>query len=215
VRAANDLFVWFERDILPGYMWCFPLPGGRANIGFGVVRGGEHKMKEMGGLWRDLLERPHIREIIGAVAAPEGTHKAWPIPARVGELPLTAHRTFFVGDAAAACDPMTGEGIGQALQTGMAAAEALISAPTPSAAANCYERSVEKELAVDMRFADTLGNVLGTEFGAEWSLKTAGMTNWTSRNFARWLFEDYPRALLGTPARWTKDMFHKPGAFSA
>ena len=40
------------------------------------------------------------------------------------------------------------------------------------------------------------------------------MTGWTSRNFARWLFEDYPRALLGTPARWTRDMFSKPGAFS-
>ena len=135
-RAAHDLFVWFEPDILPGYMWCFPLPDNRANIGFGVIRGGEHKMKEMGDLWRDLLERPHIREIIGHDAEPEGSHKAWPIPARIGEMPLTAHRTFFVGDATAACDPMTGEGIGQALQTGMAAAEAIIQASSPAAGAD-------------------------------------------------------------------------------
>jgi len=212
-RAATDLFVWFERDIVPGYMWCFPLPNNRANIGFGVIRGGEHKMNEMGALWRDLLQRPHIREIIGADAQPEGTHKAWPIPARIGELPLTAHRTFFVGDATGACDPMTGEGIGQALQTGMAAAEAIIQSATPAAAARFYEAETEKKLAVDMRFAATLGNVLSTEIGAEWTLKTAGMTNWTSRNFARWLFEDYPRAVLGTPRRWTRDMFAQPGAY--
>ena len=212
-RAASDLFVWFEKDILPGYMWCFPLADNRANIAFGVIRGGTHKTNEMGDLWRDLLERPHIREIIGPDAEPEDTHKAWPIPARIGELPLTAHRSFFVGDATGACDPMTGEGIGQALQTGMAAAEAIIAAPNPAAAARAYEWSADKELGVDMRFAATLGTVLGTEFGAEWSLKTAGMTNWTSRNFARWLFEDYPRALLGTPRRWNKDMFRQPGAF--
>lgn len=214
-RAARDLFVWFEPDILPGYMWSFPLPGNRANIGFGVIRGGDHKTKEMGDLWRDLLERPHIRDIIGNEAAPEGSHKAWPIPARIGELPLTAHRTFFVGDATAACDPMTGEGIGQALQTGLAAAEAIIQAPTPAAGAATYERSTDRELAVDMRFAATLGRVLSNRSGAEWALKTAGMTDWTSRNFARWLFEDYQRALLGTPRRWTRDMFTKPGAFAS
>lgn len=213
-RAAEDLFVWFEPDILPGYVWCFPLPDNRANIGFGVVRGGAHKTKEMGDLWRDLLERPHIRKIIGDQAEPEGTHKAWPIPARIGELPLTAHRTFFVGDATGACDPMTGEGIGQALQTGIAAAEAIIATPAPASAAASYELDADRELGVDMRFAAMLGPVLGTGFGAEWALKTAGMTAWTSRNFARWLFEDYPRAMLGTPRRWTKDMFTKPGAFS-
>jgi geranylgeranyl reductase family protein len=212
--AAKDLNVWFEPDILPGYMWCFPLPDNRANIGFGVLRGGDHKMKELGDLWRDLLERPHIRDVIGHDAVPEGTHKAWPIPARIGELPLTAHRTFFVGDATGACDPMTGEGIGQALQTGMAGAEAIIQAATPIEAALWYEREADQELGVDMRFAATLGTVLGSEFGAEWALKTAGMTNWTSRNFARWLFEDYPRALLGTPRRWSRDMFAQPGAYA-
>jgi len=213
-RAAEDLFVWFERDILPGYMWCFPLPDNRANVGFGVMAGGAHKNKELGDLWRDLLERPHIRGIIGDDAEPEGTRKAWPIPARIGELPLTAHRTFFVGDATAACDPMTGEGIGQALQTGMAAAEAIIAAAHPAGAAARYELDADRDLGVDMRFAAVLGPMLGNQAGAEWALKTAGMTNWTSRNFARWLFEDYPRALLGTPRRWSRDMFTKPGAFS-
>lgn len=213
-RASKHLFVWFEPDILPGYLWSFPLPGNRANVGFGVVRGGEHRMNEMGGLWRDLLQRPHVRAILGDHATPEDSHKAWPIPARVGELPLTAHRTFFVGDATGACDPMTGEGIGQALQTGLAAAEAIIQAATPVHGSDRYADSVEHELAVDMRFAATLGNVLATRNGAEWALATAGATNWTSRNFARWLFEDYPRALLGTPRRWASDSFTRPGAYT-
>ena len=34
--AADHLYVWFEPDFLPGYAWSFPLPDGRANVGFGV-----------------------------------------------------------------------------------------------------------------------------------------------------------------------------------
>ena len=49
-------------------------------------------------------------------AGSPGPHRAWPIPARVDRIPLTAGRALFVGDAAAATDPMTGEGIGQALE---------------------------------------------------------------------------------------------------
>ena len=36
--AASELWVWFEADLLPGYAWSFPLPGGRANVGFGIQR---------------------------------------------------------------------------------------------------------------------------------------------------------------------------------
>ena len=33
-----ELWVWFEPDLLPGYAWSFPLPGGRANVGYGIPR---------------------------------------------------------------------------------------------------------------------------------------------------------------------------------
>ncbi len=37
--AATDLWSPFERDLLPGYFWSFPVGDGDANIGFGIVRG--------------------------------------------------------------------------------------------------------------------------------------------------------------------------------
>ena len=72
----------------------------------------------MKALWPDCLRRPHIAAALGPHASAEGPHKAWPIPARVDRAPLARGRVLFVGDAAAATDPMTGEGIGQALLTG-------------------------------------------------------------------------------------------------
>ena len=124
--AATQLWVWFETDLLPGYAWSFPLGGGRANVGFGIPRGGAISTQAMKQLWPDLLARPHIRSVLGPDAVAEAPHKAWPIPARIGTLPLSAGRALFVGDAAGATDRLTGEGIGQALLTGVLAAEAIL-----------------------------------------------------------------------------------------
>lgn len=49
--------------------------------------------------------------------------------------------------------------------------------------------------------------------GARIAIRLAGLTPWTRRNFARWLFEDYPRAALFTPGRWARGMFRRPGAY--
>jgi geranylgeranyl reductase family protein len=212
--AARELVVWFEPDLLPGYAWSFPIGGGVANVGFGILRGTSYKVADMGALWRELLARPHIRAFLGPDARPEAPHRAWPIPARVDRVVLSAGRTLFVGDAAAATDPMTGEGIGQALATGRWAAEALLSHPNdPLAAGAAYEHEVHRDLVIDHRFAEQLAGILSSPLGARAAVRAAGLTGWTRRNFARWLFEDYPRALLLTPGRWHRGMFTGPGAY--
>ena len=87
--AAEQLYVWFDADLLPGYAWSFPLPGGRANIGFGVLRDGDaHGPGHEATLWRDLLDRPHIARRSATGFELEGRHTAWPIPARVDRATL-------------------------------------------------------------------------------------------------------------------------------
>ena len=213
-RAARELFVWFEPDLLPGYAWSFPLPGGQANVGFGIQRGGKvERVQDMAAIWRELLDRPHIREVLGEGATPEGNRKAWPIPARVDAVPLTGQRTLFVGDAATATDPMTGEGIGQALLTGVRAADAIAAGDSPDDVTGRYRRAVERELTPDHRFARFLTRATRHRKGVRAAVRIAGLTPWTRRNFARWLFEDYPRAVVLTPGRWHRGMLSGPGAY--
>lgn len=213
--AAKELIVWFDADLLPGYIWSFPLADGAVNIGFGIQRGRNHRIQEMKALWEDILERPHVRAVLGPDARPEGPHKAWPIPARLGGLPLSEGPVFFVGDAAGATDPMTGEGIGQAIETGRAAAQriAAFGADDLGSAAADYERQLRSGMVRDHHLAGALSSVLATRRGAAWSVAVAGATPWTRRNFARWLFEDYPRAIVGTPRRWSRGAFSQPGAY--
>ena len=212
--ASRALWVWFEEEILPGYVWSFPLPDGRANVGFGVRRGGPVAVGDMGKLWRELLERDHIRAVLGDGAAPEASHRAWPIPARIDKIALTARRTMFVGDAAAATDPMSGEGIAQALLTGIGAADAVLAGGADAGQVMAdYRRFVRRELLADHRMARRLGRVLATRPGARGAVRIAGLTPWTRRNFARWLFEDYPRSIITTPRRWPRKPLTTPGAY--
>ena len=212
--ADRRLWVIFEPDLLPGYAWVFPVAGGRANVGFGLPRRPGVSVRPMAAQWRELLERPALRALLGD-AEPEGHHRAWPIPADLGRAPLSSGRILFVGDAAGATDPMTGEGIGQALLTGILAAEAVAAGSDPATVARRYRSAVEHHLAPDVRFASALGRILTSTAGARGAVRIAGLTPWTRRNFARWLFEDYPRALVLTPSRWRKGALTAPGAFRA
>jgi menaquinone-9 beta-reductase len=214
-RAARDLFVWFEPDLLPGYAWSFPLPDGRANVGFGIQRGGKvARIQDMATIWPDLLARPHVRAVLGDAATGESPHRAWPIPARIDGAVLAAGRTLFVGDAAMATDPLTGEGIGQALLTGVLAAGAIVDhGPDAGAVAAAYRDGALRALVADHRMSMLLVRAVRHRKGVRAGLRLAGATGWTRRNFGRWLFEDYPRAMVATPRRWHRRMFTGPGAY--
>ena len=211
---ARDLWVWFEPDLLPGYAWSFPLPDGGANVGFGIQRGAKITTREMKALWPELLARPHIAAVLGPDAVALDRHQAWPIPARTGELALTAGRVLWVGDAAAVTDPMTGEGIGQALLTGQFAGRSiLLGGDAPAEVRARYEHAVATSLVPDHRMSLLLVRALKHRKGARAAIRIADLTAWTRRNFARWLFEDEPRAIAVMPRRWHRRVLRRDGAY--
>lgn len=213
MAAATELWVSFERDLLPGYFWSFPLPGNRANIGFGITRKGSSPTKHMAALWRDLLDRPHIRALLGDFT-PLGPHKAWPIPAEIRGATLSSHRALVVGDAARVADPMTGEGIAQAMESGILAADAIAHGGSLEHIREHFEHAMRDSFVADQRMARALRAALSKRWGAEGAVRLAGATPWTRRNFARWLFEDYHRAQLFTPRRWDDGVIpHSGGAY--
>ena len=111
---------------------------------------------------------------------------------------------------------MTGEGIGQALLTGIFAAEAVLAHPDDArTATTTYRTAAERALVADHRMSMLLIRAVRHRKGVRIGLRVAGATAWTRRNFGRWLFEDYPRALVATPRRWHRGMFSGAGAYRA
>jgi menaquinone-9 beta-reductase len=213
--AAERLIVWFEPDLLPGYMWSFPLPAGRVNVGFGVQRDGVRRVQDMRQQWDELLRRPHVVEALGAGFELEDRHTAWPIPAGIDRATLTKGRVCFVGDAAMATDTMTGEGIGQAVLTGRLAAEAIIAggALASGQVASRYRSSVRHHLLADHKMSAVLSKVLSRQLGARGAIRMLSSSDWSRRNFARWMFEDEPRAIVFTPSRWHRHFLHQPAPY--
>ncbi|MFM7307283.1 MAG: geranylgeranyl reductase family protein, partial [Actinomycetota bacterium] len=165
--ASERLFVWFEPELLPGYAWSFPLTDGRANLGFGILRGASQKVGDMKQLWSDVLARDHVRYALGDTAIIDDKVSAWPIPARVTSATLNIGSVLFVGDAACATDVLTGEGIGQALLSGMLAGNAA----TRANPGRTYERAMRREFFADHRMSSVLGRVLGNETLARGALR--------------------------------------------
>ncbi len=202
-QARRGMWVWFEPEVLPGYAWSFPLGDGFANVGFGLVRAPGRTVAMMKGLWEELLARPHIKNVLGAGAHPESPRRSWPIPARIQSLHSAEGRVLFVGDAARVADPMTGEGIAQALETGILAARAISGSGSDSQlAASAYCESVRRGIAVDNRLAGLLSTALRSSTVVRAAIRVSGASGWTRHNFARWMMEDYPRAAPLTPSRW-------------
>lgn len=207
--ASDRLYVWFEPDLLPGYAWSFPLADGRVNLGFGILRGATQKVGDMKPLWASVLSRPHIREALGDAAVIDDKVSAWPIPARVTSATLSVDNVLFVGDAASATDVLTGEGIGQALLSGMLAGAAAAS----SAPSRTYEREMRKHFFADHRMSEILGRILSNERLARGALRIIDGGSWRKQKFVRWMFEDEPRASALTPRRWHRGYLSSPGAY--
>ena len=210
--ATRRQWVWFEPDLLPGYAWSFPLPDGGINLGIAVHRGDRLDGSALKELMAGLAERPAIAAVIGSVVEAEPV-RAWPIPARLPRSALAHGPVLFVGDAARACDPLTGEGIAQALVTGMLAAEEILTGGRPADIAGRYAAAAHDHLDADDRMANWCAGILSSRRRAEVALRTAGATPWTRRHVARWMFEDEPRGIAITPGRWHRRMFRRHGAY--
>ncbi len=126
VRSAlliERLVVSFDRTINPGYAWIFPLGGGLYNVGCGVSGSGGTNLRRT--FDRFAAEFPPAAELFrrGEAVSPLCGARL-----RCG-LPDTARavvgNVLAVGETAGATYPLTGEGVGKAMQTGELAAEVI------------------------------------------------------------------------------------------
>lgn len=114
----------FLKELLPGYLWIFPLPDGRANVGLGlrsdVVRKRSVDLKAL--LTRLLAEHPQLKERFRD-ATMEGTIQGMGLPLASKRRPLSGDGYMLIGDAGHLIDPFTGEGISHAMISGVHAAD--------------------------------------------------------------------------------------------
>jgi geranylgeranyl reductase family protein len=121
--ALDRLILSFDRTILPGYAWIFPLPDGELNVGCGITLAGQRRVNLRATFERFVRAQPEARELL-AQASTVGPLRGAPL--RIGLEGLGARvagGVLFVGEVLGTTFPFSGEGIGKAMETGELAAQ--------------------------------------------------------------------------------------------
>lgn len=107
---------YFEAELPYGYGWIFPAVNGVSNVGV-YIRADAYarSSRTLGELLDDFVAR-HADRFAGADRV--GKRRNWSLPIAPRSQPLVAPGLLLAGDAAGLVDPLSGEGIWQALFSG-------------------------------------------------------------------------------------------------
>ncbi|MTI41766.1 NAD(P)/FAD-dependent oxidoreductase [Fulvivirga lutimaris] len=135
----------FIKDVLPGYLWIFPLPNGEANVGLGMLSSEVSKKKVNLKAKLDQLvsNHPLLQGRFKNARALESV-KGYGLPIGSKKRPISGDRFLLLGDAASLIDPFTGEGIGNAIRSGRLAAEHIINCIKSKRFDASYNKGYEK-----------------------------------------------------------------------
>ena len=116
--------LYFFKEILPGYLWIFPLPDNKANVGIGMLSSevSKKKINLKEALQTLLTTHPELKARFQHAKALE-TVKGFGLPLGSKKRKISGERFLLTGDAASLIDPFTGEGIGNAIRSGRVAAQ--------------------------------------------------------------------------------------------
>ncbi|MDQ3922660.1 MAG: NAD(P)/FAD-dependent oxidoreductase, partial [Actinomycetota bacterium] len=150
----EDLHVFVTRDMNEhgaGYGWVFYFGDGRANVGAGVLtKTLERTARNLKDFFDRFLEEPELAYWLKD-AEPEGPARSWSLKMGMWGAKRHAQGLMTVGDAASMIHPISGEGVGYAIECGRlaaawaheACAKGDYSAPTLSG----YERQLRRKRA--------------------------------------------------------------------
>jgi geranylgeranyl reductase family protein len=119
----NFIELHFLKGVLPGYFWVFPLSENEANVGLGIRSDVVSKKKlNLKKIFEDIIaNHPAIKNRFkNAVSV--GKVAGYGLPLGSKKRVISGDRFMLCGDAASLIDPFTGEGISNAMISGMFAA---------------------------------------------------------------------------------------------
>ena len=155
----SDCFNFHFNDVtLPGYGWIFPLAKNRINVGVGVIPSKKIKPQHIKSLFSDFIQQEHMKDVL-AGAKQISEIQSYPIRTDFSTSTIYKERTLLVGEAAGLVNPLTGEGIDYALESGEIVAEHLseiIKGNDNPDDLNMYEQALRKKYMPIFNFSNQL-----------------------------------------------------------
>ncbi|NJC27283.1 NAD(P)/FAD-dependent oxidoreductase [Neolewinella antarctica] len=167
----NFIELHFLDKYNPGYFWIFPLPNGQANVGLGmrsdIVKRKQVNLREA---LDEIIASPEFCERFADAEQVDPT-KGYGLPLGSKDRVLSGDNYLLTGDAGHLIDPLTGEGIGNAVYSGFIAAEL---------AENCLKENrfdAEYLKAYDVRIERVLRTELRLSYRMQQIMQHKWLTN--------------------------------------
>lgn len=173
MHADSFIELHFLKNLLPGYLWIFPLPNGEANVGMDMLSDAVRDRKvNLKTLLTDTLKNDPIFAERFRHAEMTSNLDGYGLPLGSKKRVISGNRYMLIGDAAFLIDPFTGEGIGNAISTGIIAAKQAV------ACLEAENYSAEIMKAYDERVYRVLGPELNLSYKLQQLVKYPRLFNW-------------------------------------
>ena len=151
--VAGSQFITMTDRHWPAYAWSFPIGGGRANVGYGELLGGEPVRRA------DLLAG--MQALLPGLGEPDNL-RAHRLPLSSGRPAIPDGPVLLAGDAQSMINPFTGEGIFYAVVSGALAGRAAARAVTTGGnAGSLYRQATRRRLGRHLRHTTALARLGG------------------------------------------------------
>ena len=164
-HIKNYIELHFLKEFLPGYFWIFPLPNDQANVGIAMRsdKVSRNKINLRDSLEMIIKSNPQLAKRF-ATAEKLSSTQGFGLPLGSKRRIISDRNMMKVGDAAGLIDPFTGEGIGNAMASGLYAAQhALECLKKNDFSKNTmldYERLVYQKLGDELQLSTVLQHLL-------------------------------------------------------
>ncbi|MEA1877976.1 MAG: NAD(P)/FAD-dependent oxidoreductase [Bacteroidota bacterium] len=120
IENPETSMVFYQKKYAPGYFWLFPMSSTRANVGFGMGNCWRQRKKINlnEAFWHFVKDEPEVSKLLGEGKL-EGPLKGGMLPFSKGLESVIGKGYALVGDAANLNDPFSGDGIRNAVISGV------------------------------------------------------------------------------------------------
>jgi len=189
--VAGRMEIHLFREFPAAYFWIFPMGDGLSNVGLGMLtqRISRHRISLNRTLERITGEDGFLKARF-ATAHRESEVKGFGLPMGSRRVPLSGHRFLLCGDAGSLIDPATGEGIGNAMLSGMLAAgqvkRCFMNGNFSAAAMRSYDDAVCQKLGTEFRRKHRLQRLLSDRpWLADAAVRLAAGNGWVRKQLQR------------------------------
>ena len=208
---TDQIELHYVNETIPGYFWIFPAGNKKANIGVGLLKSRAKKKKyNLQQIMNQVINSKNFKHRFknsNALEKPKG----WNLP--FGNTKRENHGNGFLllGDAAGLVDPFTGEGIGNAMESGKIAADIVLKAKKINNFSNQilseYDKVLWEYLGSELKTSTLLLKLAHYRILLNFVIDRASRNKNIKNMISGMLADEVPKTELSNPMFYLKTLF--------